>query len=94
MLRHGGHAIALEVGSGSWNLETESGATMNGNKPEHVREAVPVISRLADMIGVRSFSSGYPLTRMITILSFTLSSHSAVSLSSAWKVLANILVRD
>jgi len=58
MLRHGGHAIALEVGSGSWNLEIESGAAMNGNKPEHVREAVPVISRLADMIGVRSFSSG------------------------------------
>ncbi len=58
MLRHGGHAIALEVGTGSWNLETEPGVTMNGNKPEHVREAVPVISRLADLIGVRSFSSG------------------------------------
>lgn len=58
MLRHGGHAIALEVGSGSWNLETEPSAIMDGNKPEHVREAVPVISRLADIIGVRSFSSG------------------------------------
>jgi len=58
MLRHGGHAIALEVGSGSWNLEIESGAIMNSNKPEHVREAVPVISRLADIVGVRSFSLG------------------------------------
>lgn len=57
MIRHGGHAIALEVGAGSWNLEVLEKAIMNGNKPEHIKEAVPVISRLVDCIGVRSFSS-------------------------------------
>lgn len=57
MLRGGGQAIVLEVGSGVWKLEARAGAVMNGDKPEHVREAIPVLGRYVDALAVRSFAS-------------------------------------
>lgn len=51
----GGHAVTLEVGAGVWNLELHDGAVMDGDKPEHVKDAARVLSRYFDAICVRSF---------------------------------------
>ena len=58
MLRHGGHALVLEVGNGAWKLESRDGVVMDGDKAEHVKEAVPVLARYADALAVRTFSGG------------------------------------
>jgi N-acetylornithine carbamoyltransferase len=58
MLRHGGNAIVLEVGNGTWKLEDRDGVVMDGDRAEHVKEAVPVLARYADALAVRTFSSG------------------------------------
>lgn len=57
MHRLGGHAIALDSGA-VWNLEWEDQAVMDGDKPEHVKEAAGVLSRYVDILGVRAFSRG------------------------------------
>ena len=51
----GGFPVILDVSGGVWNLEVEDGVTMSGDKPEHIKEAIPVISRYVDLIGVRCF---------------------------------------
>jgi len=56
MLRGGGHSVVLEVGNGTWDFEYESGVVMNGSRPEHVREAIPVLGRYVDALAVRSFA--------------------------------------
>jgi len=48
--------IVLNIGSDSWKLETEMGVVMDGDKSEHLREAIPVIGSYCDIIGVRSFA--------------------------------------
>ncbi|RKH55345.1 N-acetylornithine carbamoyltransferase [Corallococcus llansteffanensis] len=58
MLRAGGHAIVLDVGSGVWKLEDRPGAVMNADRAEHIKEASPVLSRFVDMLGIRTFSQG------------------------------------
>ncbi len=57
MLRGGGHAIVLEVGSGIWKLEDRAGAVMDGDRPEHIREAIPVLGRYMDALAVRTFGA-------------------------------------
>lgn len=56
MLRHGGHAIVLDV-AGTWKLEHRLGAVMDGDCAEHVREAVPVLCRYVDALAVRTFAA-------------------------------------
>ncbi len=58
MYLHGGHAVVLEPGKGSWALETEPGAVMDGDRVEHIIEAARVLGRYADALGVRSFPRG------------------------------------
>jgi N-acetylornithine carbamoyltransferase len=58
MFLHGGHALVLEPGKGSWALETEPGAVMDGNTVEHVTEAARVLARYADALAVRAFPKG------------------------------------
>ena len=58
MFLHGGHALVLEPGKGSWTLETEPGAVMDGDRVEHIVEAARVLGRYADALGVRSFPRG------------------------------------
>jgi N-acetylornithine carbamoyltransferase len=58
MFLHGGHAVVLEPGKGSWALETEPGAVMDGDTVEHIVEAARVLGRYADVVGVRSFPRG------------------------------------
>jgi N-acetylornithine carbamoyltransferase len=57
MLRGGGNAIVLEVGSGVWKLEDRVGAVMDGDRPEHIREAIPVLGRYMDALAVRTFAT-------------------------------------
>jgi N-acetylornithine carbamoyltransferase len=58
MFLHGGHMIVLEPGSGSWSLETEPGAVMEGPNVEHLIETSRVLGRYADAIGLRVFPKG------------------------------------
>ena len=58
MFLHGGHAVVLEPGKGSWALETEPGAVMDGDRVEHIVEAARVLGRYADALGVRAFPRG------------------------------------
>lgn len=58
MFRHGGHALALEPGKGSWALETALDGIMDGATVEHIIEAARVLSRYADALAVRSFPKG------------------------------------
>jgi len=51
----GGHAVVLEPGKGSWPIEFEEGAVMDGEAEEHVHEVARVLSRYVDLIGVRAF---------------------------------------
>ncbi|MBK5202576.1 MAG: acetylornithine carbamoyltransferase [Prolixibacteraceae bacterium] len=55
-LNLGMNVIVFDINAGGWKLETEMGVIMDGNKPEHIREAVPVIGKYCDIIGVRSFA--------------------------------------
>lgn len=56
MQRLGGSAAALHVGQGTWNLEWRDGVPMDGAASEHVREAVPVLGRYAEALGIRCFA--------------------------------------
>jgi N-acetylornithine carbamoyltransferase len=58
MFLHGGHAVVLEPGKGSWTLETEHGVVMDGASVEHVVEAARVLGRYADALAVRVFPRG------------------------------------
>jgi N-acetylornithine carbamoyltransferase len=58
MFLHGGHAVVLEPGKGSWSLETETGAVMDGDTVEHIVEAARVLGRYADGLAVRAFPRG------------------------------------
>ena len=50
------NVIVLDVNQGAWKLETERGVIMDGDKPEHLLEAIPVMGCYCDVIGVRSFA--------------------------------------
>ena len=52
----GMNVIVLDINQGAWKLETERGVVMDGNKPEHLLEAIPVMGCYCDVIGVRSFA--------------------------------------
>lgn len=52
----GMNVIVLDVNQGAWKLETERGVVMDGDKSEHLLEAIPVMGCYCDMIGVRSFA--------------------------------------
>ena len=58
MMRLGGTAVVITPGQGTWQMETRSGAIMNGAAAEHVREAVPVLASYCDAIGIRMFAEG------------------------------------
>lgn len=52
----GMNVMVLDINQGAWKLETERGVIMDGDKPEHILEAIPVIGSYCDIIGVRSFA--------------------------------------
>ena len=55
-LNLGMNVIVLDVNQGAWKLETERGVIMDGDKSEHLLEAIPVMGCYCDIIGVRSFA--------------------------------------
>src|SRR5690606_11636320 len=61
MMRHGGTAVVITPGQGTWRRRTRSAAAMNGAAAEHVREAVPVLASYCDALGVRMFAEGRDL---------------------------------
>jgi N-succinyl-L-ornithine transcarbamylase len=52
----GMNTIVLDVAQGAWKLETERGVVMDGDKSEHLLEAIPVMGCYCDIIGIRSFA--------------------------------------
>ena len=58
----GMNVIVLDVNQGAWKLETERGVVMDGDKSEHLLEAIPVMGCYCDIIGVRY--SGKPVFSM------------------------------
>ncbi len=52
----GMNSIVLDINQGAWKLETERGVIMDGDKSEHILEAIPVMGSYCDIIGVRAFA--------------------------------------
>ena len=52
----GMNVMVLDVNAGAWKLETERGVIMDGDKSEHLLEAIPVMGSYCDLIGIRSFA--------------------------------------
>ena len=52
----GMNVMVLDINQGAWKLETQRGVVMDGDKPEHILEAIPVMGSYCDLIGVRSFA--------------------------------------
>lgn len=52
----GMNVMVLDVNQGAWKLETERGVIMDGDKAEHLLEAIPVMGCYCDVIGVRAFA--------------------------------------
>ena len=52
----GMNVMVLDINQGAWKLETERGVVMDGDKPEHLLEAIPIMGCYCDIIGVRSFA--------------------------------------
>ena len=53
----GMNVMVLDVAAGAWKLETERGVIMDGDKPEHLLEAIPVMASYCDVIAVRAFAN-------------------------------------
>ncbi len=52
----GAHSVTLVPGADAWKVELERGAVMNGEAAEHMVDAIRVLSRMCDGIGVRTFA--------------------------------------
>lgn len=52
----GMNTMVMNVNEDSWQLESEMGVIMDGSTAEHLREAIPVIGKYCDVIGVRAFA--------------------------------------
>lgn len=54
----GAHVTTLDIGKGTWGFAWEDGSVMDGDAAEHIQEAVGVLGRYYDALGVRLFASG------------------------------------
>jgi len=70
MMRLGGKSFVITPGQGTWQLETRTGAVMNGAAAEHVREGLPVLASYADALGIRAFAEGKDLRYDLAETSF------------------------
>jgi N-acetylornithine carbamoyltransferase len=53
----GAHVTTLNVSQGLWGLEWRTGVPMDGPAAEHIQEAIGVLSRYYQALGVRVFAS-------------------------------------
>ncbi|MHC4389790.1 MAG: Rossmann-fold NAD(P)-binding domain-containing protein [Planctomycetota bacterium] len=51
----GAEVVTVNVGTDVWRLEHRDGAVMNEDRAEHIKDAVRVLSRYGDVVGVRAF---------------------------------------
>ena len=72
MARLGGSSFVVTPGQGTWNVETRTGAVMDGGAAEHVREAIPVLASYCDALGLRAFAEGKDLAADIAETPFNL----------------------
>jgi N-acetylornithine carbamoyltransferase len=70
MARLGGSSFVITPGQGTWKLETRTGAVMNGDRAEHIREGLPVLASYADALGIRSFAECIDLKTDLAETSF------------------------
>lgn len=56
--RLGMQTSVIVPGDGVWGIEWRDGSCMDGQSAEHIREAVGVLSRYYDALGVRLFATG------------------------------------
>jgi len=61
MARLGGQSFVVTPGTGTWKLETRTGAVMNADAAEHIREGIPVLASFCDALGIRAFADGRDL---------------------------------
>lgn len=61
MARLGGSSFVITPGAGTWQLETRTGAVMDGDRAEHIKEGIPVLASYADVLGIRAFAEGVSL---------------------------------
>lgn len=54
----GGHVINLTAASDFWALESRDGAVMDGNAPEHIRDAAAVMSKYVGALAIRPQPEG------------------------------------
>ena len=54
----GAHPVTITPGSGTWGFAWDKSKPMLGGEAEHIQEAVGVLSRYVDVLGVRLFASG------------------------------------
>lgn len=52
----GMHAITLNPGADAWKMEYRDGVVMDGDCPEHIADAIPVLAEYADLLAVRCFA--------------------------------------
>ena len=72
IMRLGGQAFVVTPGQGTWQVETRTGAVMNGGAAEHVREAIPVLASYCDALGIRSFAEGKDLAADLAETQFSM----------------------
>ena len=72
MARLGGTSFVVTPGQGTWNVETRTGAVMDGAAAEHVREAIPVLASYCDALGLRAFAEGKDLAADLAEAPFNL----------------------
>jgi N-acetylornithine carbamoyltransferase len=70
MARLGGTSFVITPGQGTWQLETQLGAVMNGAAAEHIREGIPVLASYCDALGIRAFADGKDLAHDLAETNF------------------------
>lgn len=52
----GMNVMMMNFSGEGWALETEQGVIMNGDKPEHIKEAAAVVGSYCDIVAIRTFA--------------------------------------
>ena len=81
----GMNVMVLDVNQGAWKLETERGVVMDGDKAEHLLEAIPVMASYCDVIGVRAFAGLKTRPRTTRSASSSSSSATRAARSFRWR---------
>jgi len=70
MMRLGGGSFVVSPESGIHGLEIRPDVTMDGDKAEHIREAIPVLASYGDALGIRAFAPKHSLADDIDDVDF------------------------